>query len=292
MPKALCSGDLVRVIAPAGPFDRALFYRGLSWLSERFRVIYDRGVFQRSGLFAGDDSRRLNELNAALRCPQTAAIIAARGGAGCSRIAPAADFAALRQYPKWLVGFSDVTALHVEAQAVGVASLHAHNLTGLGRSHMATRTEWLQALSAPHEAPPQTPLEMLTPGSAQGPVVGGNLALVHNAVAAGRWHSVPGAILFFEEVAEACYRIDRMLVALEQAGVFRTAAAVLVGDITECDVGQAGVSARDVFASLGARTSLPVAWGFPAGHGVRNVPLILGQRLNLDLGLLTLAQRV
>src|SRR5690606_10273531 len=133
-PPPLRPGDRVRIIAPSGPFDRALLLRGAGWLAERYRVEFDGGIFSRQGFLAGSDARRLGELDAALRTPELGAVISARGGYGLSRIVYQADLAALRRYPKWIVGFSDVTALHLEASRVGVMSMHAHNAAGLGRA--------------------------------------------------------------------------------------------------------------------------------------------------------------
>ncbi len=113
VPPPLQKGAKIAVIAPPSPFDRAHVFRGLGWLSEHYRVDFDRSLFERDGYLAGSDERRLAELDRWLRDPSIGAIVAVRGGYGLTRIADRADFSALRRAPKWLVGFSDVTALHV-----------------------------------------------------------------------------------------------------------------------------------------------------------------------------------
>ena len=133
IPPALRPGSTVRVIAPASPFDRTLALSGIAFLGQRYRVQYDWQMFARDGFLAGSDQRRRQELEESLAAPEVAAVIAARGGYGITRMASDVDFTVLRRHPKWLVGFSDVTALHVEAQNVGVASLHAHHAAGLTR---------------------------------------------------------------------------------------------------------------------------------------------------------------
>src|SRR5690606_1903477 len=110
-------------------------------------------------------------------------------------------------------------ALHCEAARAGVASLHAHNVTGLGRGDEEERQRWLQAVFAPM-AVRTTALRMLTPGTASGILTGGNLVLLHDLVVSGHWRPPDGGVLFVEEIAEPPYRIDRMLCALERAGVF------------------------------------------------------------------------
>src|SRR4051812_15928815 len=134
-------------------------------------------MFERDGFLAGSDERRRDELSRALEAPHVAAIIAARGGYGITRIASEVDFGALRRSPKWLIGFSDVTALHVEALSVGVASLHAHHAAGLGRGDAHAREHWRAALESPL-APRTLGGLALLPGRVRGPLVGGNLTVL------------------------------------------------------------------------------------------------------------------
>src|ERR1041384_6961368 len=109
VPPPLVPGARVAVIAPSSPFDRALVFRGMGWLSERYRLSFDRDLFERKGYLAGSDERRLDELDRRLRDPDLSAVLVARGGYGLGRIAHRADWGALRAAPKWLVGFSDAT---------------------------------------------------------------------------------------------------------------------------------------------------------------------------------------
>ena len=185
VPPALHAGSRVRVIAPSGPFDRTLVLRGIGFLAERYRVEFDWSLFDRQGMFAGTDQRRLDELNAALVDPGIAGVVAARGGYGLTRILPRANLALLRKRPRWLVGFSDATALHVEATRLGIVSLHAHNVTGLGRGDAVAREEWVAALEQPTARRTYPNLETWTSGEAQGPLVGGNLTLLFTCAAAG-----------------------------------------------------------------------------------------------------------
>src|SRR5688572_14114904 len=152
VPPALTPGARIRVIAPSSAFDRTLALRGIGWLAQRYRVEFSWQSFAREGFLAGSDQRRLDELNAALECADLSAIACARGGYGLTRIAHLANWASLRMQPKWIIGFSDITALHVEAQAQGVASVHADNVAGLGRGDARARELWRDALEAPSEA--------------------------------------------------------------------------------------------------------------------------------------------
>jgi muramoyltetrapeptide carboxypeptidase len=281
VPPALTPGARIRVIAPSSAFDRTLALRGIGWLAERYRVEFSWQSFAREGFLAGSDERRLEELDDALRREDLDAIVAARGGYGLTRIAHLADWASLRSRPKWLVGFSDITALHVEAQAHGVASAHADNVAGLGRGDARARALWLRALEAPAEPRVFAGLRSWRGGAARGPLYGGNLSLLFACQAAGRLRLPEGAVLAIEDVSEAAYRVDRMLSALLAGGVFDRVSAVLVGDFTDCGPSR-GVSIESVLKERLGRLRVPVLAGLPFGHGDHNEPLIFGLPASVD----------
>jgi muramoyltetrapeptide carboxypeptidase len=282
VPEPLRPGDCVRVISPSGPFDRALVLRGLGWLSSRYRVRFDPGLFARSGFLAGTDARRLSELNLALRDQDARAIIATRGGYGLTRIAHAADVGALRERPKWLVGFSDITALHLEAARRGLGSLHATNVAGLGRGDAAGRAEFIAALESPGASRRFTGLRCLSSGKTTGPVFGGNLAVLFGCAAAGRLVVRPGSILLIEDVGEAPYRVDRMLSSLMASGALDEVAGILAGDFVDAPPGKYGVSVDEVLGERLCTLGVPVVAGFPVGHGRHNVPVHLGLPAEID----------
>jgi muramoyltetrapeptide carboxypeptidase len=177
------------------------------------------------------------------------------------------------------VGFSDITALHVEAAAVRVASIHGPNLTGLGRGDAATRERVVRQL----EEGPATSyeLELVQPGEALGRLCGGNLSLLHSCAAAGRLRLPPGGILLLEEVGERPYRIDRMLTTLVLGKHFDEISAVVIGDLERCRPGPDGMEAIDVACRCLAPLGVPVAISLPVGHDVRNDPVVLGAEVVL-----------
>jgi muramoyltetrapeptide carboxypeptidase len=281
VPEALSPGARVAVIAPSSAFDRTLVFRGLGWLAERYRVEFDASLFDRSGYLAGSDARRLSELDRCLRDPGLSAIVTARGGYGLSRIVASADWAALRTAPKWLVGFSDATLLHLGALRMGVAALHAHNVGGLGRGDAKARQTWLETLEAPRRPRSFGGLSFWVPGRASGPLVGGNLTLLESAAASGWLALPPGALLMIEDVTEQAYRVDRMLSALTAAGVFDRLAGVIVGDFTDCPPSR-GVAVSEVLRERLGALRVPVAAGLRVGHGAWNEPLVFGLPAALD----------
>ena len=276
VPAPLAPGSTVRIIAPASPFDLRLMWRGMGWLAERYRVRFSRRIFERCGYLAGSDDSRLAELRRALEEADVGAVFCARGGYGISRIAHRIDWNVLRRSPRWLVGFSDVTALHVEASASGVASLHASNVTGLGRGDALMRAAMVRALEHPDEARVFDDLEVVTAGDAHGQLQGGNLTLLHACAVAGRLRIADGCVLLIEDVGERPYRIDRMLTTLQVGGYLARPSAFVVGELDDCRAGADGVTTRDVIAERLGRLGVPVVTGAPVGHGLRNQPVVLG----------------
>jgi muramoyltetrapeptide carboxypeptidase len=277
-PARLSPGDTVAVVAPSSPFDASLASIGLRWLSQRYRLKLDSGLFARSGYLAGDDARRREELARAMSDPEVRAIIAVRGGYGLSRFAHELDWGSFTREPRWIVGFSDVTALHVEAARVGIASLHGPHVTGLCRIGEAGRDAFFRALEHPTEERLHSNLDVITPGVAEGPLYGGNLALLQACAAAGRLAVPDGAVLLLEDVTERPYRVDRMLATLEVGGHLRRVAAVVAGEFTGCDPGPDGVRVEAVLRERLGRLGVPAVMRAPIGHGERNEAVVLGGR--------------
>jgi muramoyltetrapeptide carboxypeptidase len=295
-------GDEVAVIAPAGP-------------SAPERVARVEPLFARFGLrarllpscfarhpvhdfLAGDDALRLADLHAAFADPNLRAVFCLRGGYGCTRLLERIDAALLRANPKPLVGYSDITALHALLQREGLASFHAPMpgsdlvLDGAEDDAAALFALLMNPLRAGHVfAPALLPGAWQVPGReglARGRLVGGNLSLIA-ALSGTPWAvDARDAIVFIEDVSEALYRVDRLLVQLRQTGVLDAAAGFLLGSFTEDD--DPTPVLREHFAAMGK----PVLAGWPAGHGRPNRALPLGARVTLDAGAgtLTLDQTV
>jgi muramoyltetrapeptide carboxypeptidase len=282
-PPALKAGDTVAVVAPSSPFPATLVWVGLGWLAQRYRLRFDRGLFTRRGYLAGDDERRRVELEGALSDPTVRAIFCARGGYGASRFAHALDWSKLARDPKWIVGFSDITALHTEAERVGVASLHAPHVTALGRADQSARAAMIDALEAPFRARVVRDLTPMRAGEAEGPLVGGNLTILHSLAAAGRLAWPPGAIVLLEDVTERPYRVDRALTTMMVGGAFSKVGGVVLGDFTQCEPGPDGVRIEDVLAERLGGLGVPVARGLRVGHGDRNDPIFLGAHARLSV---------
>ncbi len=289
-PPRIRPGDTVAVVAPAGPIPVEGVKEGLSRLASRYRVIYDDGLFAKSGYLAGDDARRAEELNRALTNPDLRAVIAARGGYGVMRILDLLDADALRRDPKIVVGFSDLTAMLSWCVAdAQVRPIHGPMVVQLGKL-AADDVAWLWRVLEDAELSGPVPSERMKRtgagggGALQGRVVGGNLEIVTRLVGTP-WELDLGASIFFcEDVGERPYRVDRMLTPLKLAGSLDGVRAVAVGDFTRCDDPDGGPTVEAVVRERLETFDLPALSGLPVGHGERNVALPLGARGVLDLG--------
>lgn len=281
-PEPLKPGCHVRIVAPSSPFDRELALEGIAWLSNRYEVSWDEGIFSREGYLAGSDERRFLELAAAFEDPRFSAIVAARGGYGLSRIAHRLPWERLLAAPKWIVGFSDITALHIEAASRKLASIHAPMACGLGRADATERERWLSVLEEPLAERSFEGLVPIRDGKAEGLLFGGNLCLVHAAAAAGRLSIPEGALVLLEDVGERPYRVDRMLTGLVVGGHLERASGIVLGDFTDCAPGPDGVGIEEVLRERLEGLGIPVAMGLPCGHGARNDAFVLGAPARLD----------
>lgn len=287
LPPALRPDDTVAVCAPAGPAPRETLRAGLDVLGRRYRVRVAPEVTARAGYLAGGDTVRADSFNRALRDPDVRAILCTRGGYGIMRILDDLDADALRRDPKPIVAFSDGTALLAWALLhAGVRGIHGPMVGQLGNLPAADANWLLRLLETPEPLPlpsmPLTPLGAVLPTAAiEGPLLGGNLSLLSHLVGTPYQLDLAGAILFFEDVTEAVYRLDRYLTHLALARALDGVAAAVVGDMTDCKVPPGHPAPFAVIHERLARRNLPGAYGAPLAHGARNVALPFGGRAAL-----------
>ena len=258
-------------------------------------VVLAANIHERCGYFAGDDRQRLRELREAVADPEAAAILCARGGYGTARLLGSIDPQPLRDHPKILVGFSDVTALLCWAHArAHVTSIHGPVITQLSRlgphdvEHLETmlRGESLGALETEQGT-------VIVGGKVEGPLVVGNLEVMRSLIGTRYLPPLDGAILGLEEVGERPYRIDRALTHMLDSGVLRGIRAIIVGQLVDCEEPDDGhedsPSAHDVIVERLQRLGVPVVTGFPFGHQpARNTALPFGALVQLDADSCTL----
>lgn len=284
-PRALVEGDRIAIVAPASPFDRDEFERGVEEIRRLgFLPVYDESVFARRAYVAGAPDLRAAAFQAAWDDPAIAGVIAARGGYGSAQILPLLDAHAVRLSAKCFIGYSDLTALLTYLTLTcGVVAFHGPMLEKRLANGEAgyDRDSFRRAVcrAAPMgEIAPAT-LEALRPGDATGVLLGGTLTQILASLGTPyAFAPPPGYVLFIEEVGERPYRLDRMVTQLKQAGLLKHASAVVIGELVRCDEPSRDVTARAVMADLFADFPGPVLIGLPSGH-------TSGPSLTLPLGI-------
>jgi muramoyltetrapeptide carboxypeptidase len=266
------SGSRVALVAPASGFDRNEFDRGVAELKRLgLDPVYDEAIFDRRPLTAGSPRERAQSLLRAFDEMDADAVIAIRGGYGSVELLPLLDAERLRKSRTAFVGYSDVTSLHSFLGAiVGLASVHGAMVDGrLARGDAAydpdsflksLRTEPLGDLSP-------AGLETLQPGIAAGPLVGGTLTQLLASFETPYVFRPPDKhVLFLDEVAERPYRLHRMITQLRLSGRLAHAAAIVFGQLPQCDEPGGKVTAREVIRDAIEGFAGPVLFGFPSGH--------------------------
>lgn len=291
-PRPLRPGDLVAVAAPAGPVDPERLARGVAELERLgFTVRTAEGVLERSGFTAGPAQARLAQLGSLFTDPEVRAIACARGGAGVLHLLPFLDHALLRACPKLVLGYSDLTALHLLLGRLGLPGLHGPMVSreladGEPAYDRASLWHALTGEGEPWSSGPR--LLPLRDGVAEGVLRGGCLSLLA-ACAGTPWALRTGGervVLFVEDVGEPPYRLDRMLRQLRHSGAFAGVRGVVFGEMQGCQPGpEIGYRLEDVLLEALAGLELPIALGLPSGHvSTANVTLPLGAQVRLSCG--------
>jgi muramoyltetrapeptide carboxypeptidase len=281
-PPRLREGARVALIAPAGPV-----------ADERFGAAIDRcrrlGLVPVAGraargrhraYLAGADDARLDDFRWAITSPTVAAIWALRGGYGSMRLLARLDLSPLLDAPRPFIGFSDNTAVHLALHARGLVSFHGPHAGGdlTELSERCLRSVLFDTAAAGTlELPAERPAVRLAGGVAEGPLLGGNLALLAALCGTPAALRAAGAILFIEDVGEPAYRVDRMWMQLLLAGALDGVAGIALGRFTDCDDDVA-----ELLGSLVAPLGIPVLADLPIGHEPDNWTLPLGVRARLD----------
>jgi muramoyltetrapeptide carboxypeptidase len=306
-PKALRRGDVIGVVAPAGPVNRERMERALARVQERgFRIKTYGDIYRSRGYLAGDDATRVAELIAAFADPETAGVWCARGGYGVVRILDRLDFTVIGRNPKVFIGFSDITLLHIAIQQqTGLLTFHAPNLQdGFGKSDempaaneaalwraLFESDEKQEGASTAHHGytydfsdVDNIDLQPICSGVATGRLIGGNLAVMCGVVGTPFEVETTGRILFLEDISERAYRIDRYLSQLKLADKLATVAGVLLGTFSyeEGERADEQSDIQAVFKEYLAHLGIPVLAGFPAGHDRYNLALPMGALVQLD----------
>ncbi len=286
-PLPLKKGDTIGIVAPAGPVDARRLEKGRARLVRAgYRVEIAKGVLQTRGFLAGDDAHRAAQLRWGLFAPAVRAVMAARGGYGTTRLLPLIDWKKAARHPRLVVGYSDLSALlSWLATRLGIPAIHgpmaAADVARRPEGEMLDAFARLAAGEVSPREPWGPPSERVRGGACEGILAGGCLSVLTALLGTPFEPDFRGALLFLEDVSEPSYRVDRMLVHWLQSGRWKRIAGLLVGKI-EPVRGETEDDLRGLFAQAGKALSVPVWYGFPAGHAGPNRPLPFGVPARID----------
>ena len=284
IPEFLKPNDRVVILSPSGKIE-AQWVEGLKQVLEEYGLVVSvaEHTLCEAGRFAGTDEERIQDLQNAVSDPQVSAIFCSRGGYGLARIIDKIDFSPLKDDPKWVVGFSDITVLHNALSLVGVESIH-----GIMAKHITLRAEGLDNLMAmlfgENVGYEVASHEMNKVGEASGQLIGGNLSVLYGLRGTPFDLDYDGKILFIEDLSERLYHVDRMIQNLRLGGVFKQIKGLVVGQFTDIDEDDSfpnGV--YGVISEAVKDCNIPVCFNFPAGHVDNNHPLMMGAQYSLKV---------
>jgi muramoyltetrapeptide carboxypeptidase len=282
IPPRLEQGDGIGIIAPAGPVTEPEIQPGADLLrSLGFEVFLSSHVLGEKGYLSGEDRVRLWDLHDMFRNDRVRAILCARGGYGTMRLLENIDYEIIRENPKILIGYSDITALLIALhKRTGLITFHGPVLRDFSKNQPKNLESLLHVVSSRDKLSfPLPDGEIIRPGRVTGVLLGGNLSLLCHLLGTSFMPSPKGKILFIEEKGEPPYRIDRMLTHLKVSGFLRKCAGIAFGEFMECG------DESCLTQVLQERTSdleVPVVMGLRVGHGKENATLPIGVRASLD----------
>ena len=300
----LKAGDSVALINPSGAiYEREPYTIAIESLQALgFKVREAPNLRARYGHLAGTDRQRADDVNAMFADPAVHGLLAMTGGSGGNRMLPLVDYELIRRNPKFLGGFSDLTALINAVYAkTGLVTFHApmgaSEWNAFSVDHFKRTAMQAEAMSLSNPRPDDDALvskagriATIRGGSARGPLVGGNLAVLTSMAGSPYWPQFKGAILILEDVNEFIYRVDRMLSTLKIAGVLDQLAGVVLGAFTNCTPGDGfgTLTLDEVFDDYFKPLNIPVFRGAQFGHIKRKFTLPIGLPVEMDAGAGTL----
>ncbi len=290
IPPALTSKGRIGIVATARKILPAEIQPAIDWLgSEGYETVIGAHLYDSFNQFAGEDEVRVSALQAMLDDESINAILVARGGYGTIRLLDKLNLQKFTANPKWLIGYSDVTALHGHLnQVCGVATLHATMPVNIKSDSddqaLVSRQNMLNALRGEPLNYQLNAHPLDRKGSMSGSIVGGNLSVLYSLNGSSSMPDTKGKILFLEDLDEYLYHIDRMMMNLDRSGHLSRLTGLIVGHMTEMNDNTIpyGATAEEIIRERVDQYDFPVKFGFPAGHDALNQPIKLGADCRLE----------
>ena len=291
-PPKLNAGDSIGIVAPARKITPGQLEPALSILkSWGLKTRLAENIFSSAHSYlAGTDEERRADLQSMVDDPDVKAIFSARGGYGSTRIIEDIDFSPLKEAPKWIIGFSDLTAFHLQLACIGIASIHGTMPILFDQPESLESVESIKDIlfegSCNVKMPPD---EFNRHGKSTGEVIGGNLSLIADALNTSSEPDTAQKILIIEEVDEYFYKLDRMFTQLRRSGKLKDLAGLLIGHMTDMKNSELdfGETVYQIVRHAVRDYHYPVAFSFPSGHHNPNMAWIHGGKALLEVSLKT-----
>ena len=291
-PENLKIGDTISIIAPSGVLKDYEQYmeKSISLMeSWGLNVVLGSTIYETYGHFSSTDINREKDFQKAIDDNKIKAIWCARGGYGAMRIIDNINYDNLSKNPKWVIGYSDITAIHNDIHNLGVESLHGVMCKSLedisvDDDSISKLKDILFEEGELNYIIERNEYNII--GEASGKLVGGNLTLLQSLLQSKSSIDTTNKIIFIEDVGEYLYHIDRMLHSLKRADYFSKCSGLIVGDFTDIKKNETkfGKNLHEIINEIVEEYNIPVMYGFPAGHGEKNLPLIFGRNVQIIVG--------
>ena len=296
-PASLKKGDKIAVISPAGSVEESQLQNGLNLIRTRgYEPVLGKNLytkFSKGYNYAGTEKERISDMNWALNDPEISAIWASRGGYGCQHLMGHLKLSEFRKNPKWYIGYSDNTVIQSYLLKNNFASIHAQTIKTSGFG--VTPEGYDLTFDILKGKFPKYSIQSNSfnkSGTADGELVGGNLALIYALLGTKYSFDFKDKILFIEDIGEKFYALDRMIMSLELAGVFRKIKGLIVGGMTLMEDEKENMNYEESFDEFSykliaeriSQYDFPVIFGFPNGHIYDNRPLIIGATISMTVG--------
>ena len=295
-PQSLKKGDKIALISPAGAVEESQLEKGIKLIeSNGYEPVLGKHLYTKysNGYnYAGTEKERISEINWAFNNEEIGAIWASRGGYGCQHLLRHVQLSKFKKKPKWYIGYSDNTVVQSFLLKNNFASIHGQTIKtssfGVTDESYDLIFDILKGKKPTYSIAKN---ELNKVGTAAGTLVGGNLALIYALLGTTYSFNFKDKILFIEDIGENFYALDRMLISLDLAGVFRKIKGLIVGGMTNMGDEKDNKSYEESFDQFAykiiservSKYDFPVAFGFPNGHIHDNRPLMIGANITMNV---------
>lgn len=287
-PRSIAPGDKVAILSPASIINPEYVDGACRWLRQRgYQPVVEPHTLGSVGSYSGTPADRLADFRAALADPDVRAVLCSRGGYGAVHLIPEFPVDEWLADPRWLIGFSDISALHAMLNSRGIVSVHASMCKALAlrEADDADNSRLFSILEGARPAYGVDPHPFNRLGEASGCLRGGNLAVIADLIATpvSPFADPEGTILFIEDIAEPIYKVERILWQLRLMGFLDRVAGIVIGQFTDCRPDRNFPDMYTMLDSALAGVTCPVAFNLPVGHVDHNLPLLSGAPATLSV---------